>query len=358
MALRRGETAKLAPDQEEALLNSLRIQRELVAHTKLQGEAFKVANKLLGVDISKVADEAAVLANKDRTNFGLEQSSAVCAITTNAVLLSACAPAEEAGADKKKEKGGKGGYGGAADKKKDAKGGGNKKQVKAVIGTKTEKLPPPTCDAAKAAIIANKDTLAKVSSFKDGQLALLRAFESWLLLEHHEPLLVDAPKLLEAFAEAGLIDNEIFRKYWGNVQTTRVSDGAELVVAKTKREEAETEHADAVEKLKAAQKELDDALQRVKWAAIEAQNARCGNQPSAEEVAREKAATAANNKALAQKLQQTKVFEMCHKRQVTSLNTKEAADRGLVDKTNQMKPLETIHQYAGSFFEALPAPAA
>lgn len=233
-----------------------------------------------------------------------------------------------------------------------------KKNVKAVIGAKVEKLPPPTCDAANAAIIANKATLTKVSNFKDGQLALLRAFEAWLLLEHHEPLLVDAPKMLGVFSEAGLIEDEVFSKYWANVQTTRASDGEELVSATQKSKEAETEHADAVEKLKIAQKELDDALQRVKWAAIEVQNARCGNQPSAEEVAREKAATAANNKALAQKLQQTKVFEMCHKRQVTSLNTKEGADRSLAEKNNVMKPLETIVKYAGSFFEALPAPAA
>lgn len=343
MALRRGENPKLPPEQEEALLLALRNQREQVAHAKLQAEAYVVACKLGDMDIAKVAQEAKPLATKDVKNFGSAQSSAVAAITLNAVLLSASrAVKEEAGGGKGGK--GRGGY------KKEAKPGG-KKEVKPKIGAKIERLPPPTFDAARNAINENKETLAKVSNFENGQLALLRAFESWLLIEHHEPVVGDAPLILQVFADSCLVDKESFIQYWAAVQHRRESEEAELLMAQANNKEVTADHTDSLEKLKTAEKDMADALTRVKWAAAEVQNARCGNQPDEQEAAREKAAATNNSKALAYKLQQTKILESCRKRQSTSARAKEEADRSLTDKTKNMVPLELMHKHTRSFFE-------
>merc|ERR1719272_983828 len=100
------------------------------------------------------------------------------------------------------------------------RGGGSKKNAPPKIGAKVEKLPPPTCESATAAIAASGATLAKVSKFEHGQLALLRAFESWIIIEQNEPLLSDASKLLDALRSAGVLDEEVCTKYWTAVLST------------------------------------------------------------------------------------------------------------------------------------------
>jgi len=173
------------------------------------------------------------------------------------------------------------------------------------------------------------------------------------LLEQNESLVEDMQNLLTKLLEEKLVEQDIFSEYWANIQRTREVEGAELIVMQEQSKEAGLDHADAVAKLKVAESEMQDVNQKAKWAAEELQNARCGNQPSADEVLREKAAVAYNNKMLALKLQRTKVLEMCHKRQVTSLNTREAADRALAEKTNQMRPLELMNRNGQTFFEAM-----
>lgn len=351
--MRRGQNPKLAPEEEEALLVSLRKGREMVARAKLQSEAQAVARKLGDIEVAKVADEAVALAAKDKKNFGQEQQSAVAAITLNAVFLKASAPkdAEEAG-------GGKGGKGKGGAAKAKAKAGGGKKAANPKIGAKIEVLPPPTCDAARAALSEHKATLAKVSKFAGGQAALLRAFEAWLMIEHNEALLVDVPLMFEVLRDEGLVDPDVFKEYWSTTLSTYEQEGGELRSAQALSEEAGKDHAEALKQLNAAEKEMAEVLQRVKWADTEVRNARCGNQPTEPEMVREKASIAENNRCLALKLQQTKVVEMCHKREVTALNAKVASERDMAERTNQIRPVEMIQLHARSFFEPKDAAAA
>jgi len=345
MSLRRGEKPKLPADEEAALLNSLRIERELVAHAKLQVEAHAVACRLHdgGMEIAKIAEEAVQLAAKDKTNFGFEektQKSAVAAITLNAVLLTASCKVEAGGGKGGK---GKGGY----NAKAKAKG-------KPKIGGKIERLPPPTCESAKAAIGTSTVTLAKVSSFKDGQLALLRAFESWLLLEHIEPVLADASSILQAFhGDPCLVEKDVFIQYWNDLQSKRELHGAEQLTAQATSKDAGAESADAQANLKAAEQEMKDADQRAKWAAAEVSNSRTGNQPTEPEVQRERAAAVSNTKALASKLQQTKVLELCTKKNVTATNASGEEDKALATISNKLAPLELMDKHTRKFFESL-----
>jgi len=334
---------KLSPEEEEALLKSLRTQRESKAKGLLQAEAQAVARKLVDVAIDKVPEEAAPLVNKDKKNFGAgDATNAVIAITLNAVLLSASAPEEE-------DTNGKG-----AKKKGAGKGGGGKKNAKPKIGAKVERLPPPTGEAATEAIIKHKATLVRVSQAKDakeGQQSLMLAFESWLCNEYNELVLPATPQLLTALRDEGLLDKEMLSDYWGKVLSTRDSDEEERKAAKADCEEAEVELTAANDELKKAQKEDADAAQQAKWAATEVLNARTGNQPTADEVAREKAASTADKKARDDKLTKLKNVELFHKRQVSALNANEAANKNLADKISQARTCVLMHKYGQSFFE-------
>lgn len=346
---RRGDKApKLSPEEEAAQLTYLRIKREQKARVVLQTEAQAVARKLGGLAIDKVADEAVTLVKKDLKNFGTATNEGVIAITLNAVLNSASVPS--APTDDGKGKGKKGGYAGQS-----GRGGGGKKATAPKIGAKVELLPPPTGAAAVVAIAQNMKTLDKICKVKDGQIALLRALEAYIVHEHNEPVLGDAAMLLKALTDEGLLEKEVQLEYWANVQSTRAEDGVEILALQTQRSEAEAEHKAASNQLKVAKDEEADATQRAKWAAQEVLNARCGNQPTNDEVVREKAANVSDQKCRALKLQRQKDVEMCHKRQVASLTAQEAADRSLVEKTNQMKPFELMNTHTRSFFDSLVA---
>jgi hypothetical protein len=260
------------------------------------------------------------------------------------VLLSASVSEEDtAGA-----KGGKGG------KKAGGKGGG-KKNAKPKIGEKVVQLPCPTGEAATEAIIQHKATLARVSKIKDvkeGQQALLLALQSFLCCECNEPLLSATPQLFTAFNDEDLLDREMLAEYWANVKCTHESDTVDLEAAKKQHEVAELELTAANEELKEGQKEVADSAQQAKWAAAEVLNARTGNQPSADEMAREKAAGVADTKARADRLQKQKNIELYHKRQVSALNAKEAAVKILAEKISQARTCELMHKYGQPFFSA------
>jgi len=332
---------KLSPEAEAALLVQLRTEREQKAKALVQAEAQVVARKLGDVAIEKVPEEAAPLVAKDKKNFGIgDTSGAVIAITLNAVLLSASVSEEDAA-------GGKGGK----------KAGGKaaaKKNAKPKIGAKVERLPPPTCKAAVDAIIQHKVTLARVSKVKDvkaGQQSLLLALESFLCSEYNEPLLPAIPKFLATFSDEDLLDKEVLAEYWTKILSTHDSYLVDLEAAKKQHEGAELEFAAASEELKKSQKEDADAAQQLKWAAAEVQNARTGNQPSTEEVAREKAAGVADARARADRLQKTKNLELIHKRQVSALNANEAEMKNVAEKISQARAGELMHKYGQAFFD-------
>jgi len=187
------------------------------------------------------------------------------------------------------------------------------------------------------------------------QQALLAAFEAWLCNDYNESVLPEAPKLLQVLSSEGLLARELLSDYWTRVQSAIASDTVELVATEAQCKEAEAEVGAATEQLKRGQKEDADAAQEVKWAAAEVQNARTGNQPSVEEVAREKAANAANTKAIAHRSQTQKKVELFRKEHTSALEDHEAANKELADKQSEMRPRGMMHKYGQPFFEALVA---
>jgi len=340
---------KLSADEEEALLKSLRAQREAKSKAVLQAEAQALARKLGDVAIEKVPDEAAPLVVKDKKNFGTgDPQGGVIAITLNAVLLSASVAGEE-------DDNGKGG------KKKPAGKGGGKKNAKPKIGAKVERLPPPTGDAATEAIVKHKATLAKVIKAtpkfdaKEGQQSLLLAFESWLCNEYNESVLPAAPQLLKALCDEGLLEGAMLAEYWAKVLSTVESDAKVCAEAKVECEQAVADLKEAEDQLKVSQDEDTKAAQQLKWASAETLNARTGNQPTADEAAREKAAGLAEGRMRSDKLAKTKGLELAHKKQVAALNARETADRSLAEKVAQARTCELMQKHGEPFFAALVA---
>jgi len=294
------------------------------------------------------------LVAKDKKNFGVgDTSGAVIAITLNAVLLSASVPKEDEGGKGGKKAGGKGGGGGSKAK---AKAGAAKPK----IGAKVERLPPPTSEAASKAIIEHKATLEKVckvkgakgvEDVKGGQQSLLLALEAFICNEYNEPLLPATPQLFTTFSDQGLLEKDLLAEYWTKVKSTRESDTVDLEAAKKGQEEAVVELTAAEEELKKGKKEDADSAQQLKWAATEVLNARTGNQPTTDEVQREKAAQVGEKKARDERLQKTKNLELAHKRQVNALNGKEAAIKLVAEKVSQGRACELIHKYGQPFFD-------
>jgi len=347
-------TPKLSPEDEAALLKSLRLQREKKQLAALQAESLNLARlKLADVAIEKVPEEAAALVSKDKKSFGMgNEREAVVAITLCAVLQSA---------SKVEEASGKG------DGKKGKKA--PKAKAKPKIGAKVERLPPPTGDAAVEAIIMHKATLGQLCNVKHAKTgeameketqiarqALLTAFAAWLCNEYNEPVLAEAPKLLQTLSSEGLLEREMLNEYWTKVLSTRESDSAALLAAKALCKEALAQVGSSAELLKRSKKEDEDAVLQAKWAAAEVSNARCGNQPSDEEVAREKAAAAGDSKARSTRLLTQKKVELAHKEQVAALNANEAAIKDLAAMVIDTRTCELMHQYLWSFFESKPPP--
>jgi len=327
------ENTKLLPEQEQALLESLRVKREYDARIRLQAEAQAVARKFGDMAIEKVPDEAESVAKKDKRNFGLQPDTAVATITLNAVFLHAS----------RKEQ--------AETTKGKAKGGYGKKNAPKVAA-KIERLPPPSCAAVVAAFSEHKLTLQKASKFDDGELALLRGLEAFLTLEANEDLLEQAPTLLQTLKDEGIVGKASLVQYWDGVQSTRESESKVLRSLKEDLTKAKKEHQESLEKLAAAQAEEKDAATRLRKATAEAAQA-WGNAQSEEEARWEKAVNTAKAKAQADIDQRTRVVEACHKRQVQCLSTKEAADQALREKAEQVLPLELMDMQAADWFSEL-----
>mmetsp|Transcript_33697 Transcript_33697/g.60984 ORF Transcript_33697/g.60984 Transcript_33697/m.60984 type:complete len:347 (+) Transcript_33697:67-1107(+) len=335
--LHHGENAKLLPEQEEALLASLKTKRELDARIRLQAEAQATARKIGDIGIEKVPDAAEKAANKDRRNFGLDPAAAVATITLNAVFLDASRKKE---AENAKSKG-----------KKDGGYGGGKKAAPKVT-SKIERLPPPDCQAVVDALSTHKATLEKVSKFAEGELSLLRALEAWLTLEVNDELLKDAPKILDAFLSEGLVEKETFVQYWASVQSTREAEGAVLSTLKEQHRQAKKDHLESVDKEKAAQDEEREAAIRLRQATRDASQA-WGNAQSEQEAIWEKGLNTAKAKATAESEQRSRTLEACHKRQVMCLSNRDAAEKAMREKAEEILPLELMDMNASDWFAAL-----
>jgi len=191
----------------------------------------------------------------------------------------------------------------------------------------------------------------KDKDVKAGQESLLLAFEFWICNEYNESVLPATPLLLKTLLDEGLLASEMLSEYWKKVLTTKETDAVQVVEAKEDLKEAEEELDVATEELKKGKKEDADAAQQAKWAAAEVQNARTGNQPTPDEVAREKAASVADTKARNDKLTKLKNVELFHKRQVSALNANEAATKNLAEKISQARPCQLMHQFGIAFFD-------
>eukprot|EP00930_Biecheleria_cincta_P056455 TRINITY_DN42572_c0_g1_i1.p1 TRINITY_DN42572_c0_g1~~TRINITY_DN42572_c0_g1_i1.p1 ORF type:complete len:348 (+),score=103.66 TRINITY_DN42572_c0_g1_i1:73-1116(+) len=326
---------KLLPEQEEALLESLKAKRDYEARVRLQSESQAVARKLGDIAIEKVPDAAEKAANKDRRNFGLNPNIAVATITLNAIFLDA--------ARKKEEESVKG---------KGKKDGGYGKKTASKVTAKVERLPPPSCDAVVAALKKHKATLQKASNFDGGELAVLRSFEAWVTLEVNEDLLESAPEILETFLQDDLVQKDTFLQYWASVQSTREEEGKALRALQEEHKQAKKEHVESLQKLKEAEEAEKDAAMRFKRAAAEASKA-WRNAQTDEEAAWEKAVTDTKNKTQAEHEQRGRTLEACRKRQAQLLNTREAADRAMREKADQILPLELMDMNALDWFQNL-----
>ena len=148
-------------------MEKLRIDRERVAHEKLQREAELIATDLAALEIGNVATEARPLVAADKKNFGGEVTKGVIAVVVNAILARAAAQDD-------------------AESSKKGKGGGGKKgESKSKKPTVRIRAPAPPPADAKKALLQKENMAALQAAMKDeaAQFACCQALEAWLASE-------------------------------------------------------------------------------------------------------------------------------------------------------------------------------
>ena len=104
--MRRGDDPKLSPEEEQALLEKLRRQRDAKAAAMLQAEVQSLSAKMVQMDLIDVLPEAKKLSTTEKV-FASSPTDAQVSIVVNALLRS-CAPPPKTESPTK----GKGGGGG------------------------------------------------------------------------------------------------------------------------------------------------------------------------------------------------------------------------------------------------------
>lgn len=275
--MRHGDNPKLAPAAEAALLESLRAEREIKAHEKMQAEAQRLAVTLAALDLRELPAKAKDLSADKK--FGELSGHAAMAITLNTILRRV--PHKTDGDDKKPKK--------PAGKPK--AGGGAKV-------TKVVDVPPCTAAEARKVIRANKVSLAAACDGPAAQLALLRAAQAWLLSANGAVALPGAAKVIEVLYDLDLASEGVLHEFWALVGASAQRDATSLLAAKEALAEAEVEEAAAAKAAKAAESQHAEAMAKRRDAEWYAQQARCGGNPSKEDEIAEKAANAAMKKAV------------------------------------------------------------
>ena len=322
--MRHGDNPKLAPAAEAALLESLRAEREIKAHEKMQAEAQRLAVTLAALDLRELPAKAKDLSADKK--FGELSGHAAMAITLNTILRRV--PHKTDGDDKKPKK--------PAGKPK--AGGGAKV-------TKVVDVPPCTAAEARKVIRANKVSLAAACDGPAAQLALLRAAQAWLLSANGAVALPGAAKVIEVLYDLDLASEGVLHEFWALVGASAQRDATSLLATKEARSprpapspavwgeslarpartlfggvsqprqlcgekphltsglnqalaEAEVEEAAAAKAAKAAESQHAEAMAKRRDAEWYAQQARCGGNPSKEDEIAEKAANAAMKKAV------------------------------------------------------------
>ena len=277
--MRKGDMPKLSAEAEQAHLDQLRAKREIKQHQTLQAEAQMQALQLSLSELacSDVPDRAKEIAAAEKKKFGEQKFAAVVSITLNAVMRSV-PPAEDAPAEKKK-------------------GGGGKKGKGSAKPTKVVDKPPPSTAEVRKALRTHKAVLASVAKGKEGELALLRALESWLLSAHGAAALPTGSKVIETIYDTDLVSDEVLTAHWGSVQAAHSAMMTELAALEASKAQLETSHAAAAAAVKQAEADETEHARHKKQAEAYAQSMRCGNHPAPEEEANEKAANNAFKKA-------------------------------------------------------------
>ena len=339
--MRRGDDPKLAPEQEQALLEKLRLQREQKSYGLLQLEAQSLSAKMATMDLttlSSVAKETSA-ANSAMACAPLDGR---VALVLN-VLLRTCSPPAAKDSPAK----GKG-----------AGGGGKKQQnsIKAAAAKVLEGEPPESAQVRKV-VKANKALLAEATNnTAAGQLALLKAFQAWLVSPQGVNAVVNAAKILMVLYETDLAEDEVFTKFWADLQAQLAREETEYAEAKSAFSTLTAEKAAAEEAAAEATRGEKDAIWSEKQAEAHAQATRCGGNPSKEEESAEKAAIANLKKCKEYRTQTGKVFA-ARAKDLTTVNAEFETSQRLVEqlrlKGEGGGALFTKH--AAPFFEWLAA---
>ena len=211
MPLRPGEEAKLAPAEEQQLLEKLRREREAKAAAALQSAVQHLSATMVEMDLTDVHAEAKRLSKSD-TVLASSPTDAQVALVLNAIMRSCCPPSSK-------------------DTPSKGKGGGKKQSnsVRAAAAKVTEGEPPQGT-AVRKALKANAHLLAEVMKGKGeaGQFALLRAFQSWVLSPQGANALEHAAKCIEILYDKDLAEEETLKSYWASLSAQRVGEDAEL----------------------------------------------------------------------------------------------------------------------------------
>jgi hypothetical protein len=287
--LRRGEEPKLAPEQEQALLEKLRRQRQEKADTLLQLEAQTLSAKMAHMDLDTLLDVAKQTSTSNTAMASAPLEGNVALVFN--VLMRSCCPPDVKEATK-------------------GKGGGKKQQnsIKAAAAKVVEGAPPEGALVRKV-LKKHKAMLAKATNGTPaGQLALLNALQSWLVSAQGANAIANAAKLVEVLYDTDLAEDEVFTKYWDGLQAQIVREEAELAEAKAALETLTAQKAAAEEEMYKADREQSDAAWYEKQAEQMAQATRCGGNPSKEDEVQEKAALANLKKCKDYSSQMTKVL--------------------------------------------------
>ena len=339
MPLRPGEEAKLAPAEEQQLLEKLRREREAKAAAALQSAVQRLSATMVEMDLTDVHAEAKRLSKSD-TVLASSPTDAQVALVLNAIMRSCCPPSSK-------------------DTPSKGKGGGKKQSnsVRAAAAKVTEGEPPQGT-AVRKALKANAHLLAEVMKGKGeaGQFALLRAFQSWVLSPQGVNALEHAAKCIEILYDKDLAEEETLKSYWASLSAQRVGEDAELAAS----EVAATATAAAAEAaeaaVKVAEKQQEDAAWYLKQAEQLSQARRCGGNPNKDEEAAEKAAQINLRKCADYHKQMTKVRAARSKDLVEATAEGEPAKR-LVEALRHRREVgvELFAKHAEPFIEWLNA---
>lgn len=336
MPLRPGEEPKLGADEEAALLLKLRLEREAKAAALLQLEVQNLSAKMLEMDLASVPAEAKRLSKSEKL-LAPAPTDAQIGLMFNAIMRSCCPPVKE-----------------------EKKGGGGKKganAVKVATAKVVEGEPPPGA-AVRKAIKTNKHLLAEVTKGKGeaGQLALLNAFQSWVLSPQGANALAHTAKIIEVLYDIDLAEEGCLKTYRAALDVQRAREAAELEAAEEKSKMTGAEVGTGEAAVKSAEKEKDDAAWYLKQAEQLAQARRCGGNPNKDEEAAEKSAQQNLKKCIDFHTQTNKIVN-ARSKDLVEARAEDDPTKRLVGQLRHRRDVgvELFMKHATPFFEWLDA---